>query len=276
MNRISFQGERGAYSEAASISFFEGEIETIPCSTFADALKNTENGTSDYSILPVENSLEGSVGESNDLLLSTNLIVTGEIYHRVHHCLIGIGSIGDIEPVYSHPQALGQCRQFIQENSLKTIPSYDTAGSVKIIKDLNKNNVACIASKNAAEIFDVPVIQEGVEDTENNYTRFLIFSRGNTHRNSRSEAENSKTSIIFSVKHEAGALYQIINEIYQHKINLTKIESRPNKNTAWEYNFYVDFEVHQDDSSIKNMLEKLRSHSTFLKILGSYPIAKLD
>ena len=100
MNRISFQGERGAYSEAASISFFEGEIETIPCSTFADALKNTENGASDYSILPVENSLEGSVGESNDLLLSTNLIVTGEIYHRVHHCLIGTGSIGDIETVY--------------------------------------------------------------------------------------------------------------------------------------------------------------------------------
>ena len=162
MNRVSFQGERGAYSEAASIPFFGDEIETIPCSTFADALKNTENGASDYSILPVENSLEGSVGESNDLLLSTNLIVIGEIYHRVHHCLIGNGSIGDIEMVYSHPQALGQCRQFIQENSLKTIPSYDTAGSVKIIKGLNKNNVACIASKNAAKIFDVRVIQEGI------------------------------------------------------------------------------------------------------------------
>jgi len=271
MNRVSFQGERGAYSEAASISFFEDKIETIPCSTFADALKNTENGASDYSILPVENSLEGSVGESNDLLLSTNLIVAGEIYHRVHHCLIGTGSIGDIETVYSHPQALGQCRQFIQENSLKTIPSYDTAGSVKIIKDLNENSVACIASKNAAKIFDVPIIQEGVEDTVNNYTRFLVFSKEKSDK-----TENSKTSIIFSVKHEAGALYQIINEFYQHKINLTKIESRPNKNTAWEYNFYVDFEGHQDDSSIKNMLEKLRSHSTFLKILGSYPIAKLD
>ncbi len=173
--------------------------------------------------------------------------------------------------MYSHPQALGQCRQFIQENSLKTIPSYDTAGSVKIIKDLNKNNVACIASRNAAEIFDVPVIQEGIEDTANNYTRFLVFSK-----EKNDKTENSKTSIIFSVKHEAGTLYQIINEFYQHKINLTKIESRPNKNTAWEYNFYVDFEGHQDDSSIKDMLEKLRNHSTFLKILGSYPIAKLD
>ena len=271
MKHVSFQGERGAYSEAASISFFGNEIDTIPCSTFADALKNTENGTSDYSVLPVENSLEGSVGESNDLLLSTKLNVVGEIYHRIHHCLIGTGSLGDIDTVYSHPQALGQCRHFIQENSLKTIPSYDTAGSAKIIKDLNKSNLACIASRNAAEIFDVPVIQEGVEDNTNNYTRFLIFSK-----ESNDKTENSKTSIIFSVKHEVGALYQIINEFYQHKINLTKIESRPNKNTAWEYNFYVDFEGHQDDSPIKDVLDKLRNHSTFLKILGSYPIAKLD
>ena len=271
MNRVSFQGERGAYSDAASISFFGDDIEVIPCPTFADVLKNTENGVSDYSVLPVENSLEGSVGESNDLLLSTNLKAVNEIYHRIHHCLIGTGSLADIDTVYSHPQALGQCRQFIQENSLKTIPSYDTAGSVKIIKDLNKSNVACIASKNAAEIFGVPVIQDGIEDNANNYTRFLIFSK-----EKNDKTENSKTSIIFSVKHEAGALYQIINEFYQNKINLTKIESRPNKNTLGEYNFYVDFEGHQDDSSIKDVLQKLRDNTTFLKILGSYPIAKLD
>jgi len=271
MKRVSFQGERGAYSEAASVSFFGNEVDTIPCSTFADALKNTENGTSDYSVLPVENSLEGSVGESNDLLLSTNLIVTGDIYHRVHHCLIGTGSLGDIETVYSHPQALGQCRQFIQENSLKTIPSYDTAGSVKIIKDLNKNNVACIASKNAAKIFDVPIIQEGVEDTANNYTRFLVFSK-----EKNDKTENSKTSIIFSVKHEAGALYQIINEFTECKINLTKIESRPTKDAVWEYNFYVDYEGYQHDTLEKEMLQRIKGNCTFLKILGSYPIAKLD
>ena len=277
MTRVSFQGERGAYSEAASISFFGNTIDTIPCTTFADALKNTENDVSDYSVLPVENSLEGSVGESNDLLLSTNLIVTGEIYHRVHHCLIGTGSIGDIETVYSHPQALGQCRQFIQENSLKTIPSYDTAGSVKIIKDLNKNNVACIASKNAAKIFDVPVIQEGVEDNTNNYTRFLILSKIPAKEVTEKDAwDNAKTSIIFSVKHEAGALYQIIKEFATYKINLTKIESRPNKNTAWEYNFYVDFEGSQDDSMIKEMLQKIKGNSSFLKILGTYPMTNLD
>ena len=271
MNRISFQGERGAYSEAAATTFFADKIETIPCATFAVVLKNTENGASDYSVLPVENSLEGSVGESSDLLLSTKLNVIGEIYHRIHHCLIGTGLIGDIREVFSHPQALGQCRQFIQENSLKTIPSYDTAGSVKIIKELDKNSVACIASKNAAEIFDVPVIQEGVEDNANNYTRFLVLSK-----EKNDKIERSKTSIIFSVKHESGALYRIINEFYQYKVNLTKIESRPNKDTPWEYNFYGDFEGHVDSPSIKEMLEKLRDNSSFLKILGSYPIAKLD
>ena len=271
MKHVSFQGERGAYSESAAIVFFGNKVETIPCTTFANALKNTENDASDYSVLPVENSLEGSVGESNDLLLATKLNVVGEIYHRIHHCLIGTGVVAEIDLVYSHPQALGQCRQFIQENGFEIIPTYDTAGSVKIIKDLNENNVACIASKKAAKIFDVPVLQEGIEDNTNNYTRFLIFSKEKSDK-----TENSKTSIIFSIKHEAGALYQIINEFYQQKINLTKIESRPNKNTAWEYNFYVDFEGHQDDSAIKDVLQKLRDNTTFLKILGSYPIAKLD
>ena len=266
MKRVSFQGERGAYSEAASVSFFGNEIEAIPCFTFADVLKNTENGNSDYSILPIENSLEGSVGESNDLLLSTKLNVIGEIYYRIHHCLIGTGSIGDIDTVYSHPQALGQCRQFIQENSLKTIPSYDTAGSVKIIKDLNKDSIACIASRNAAEIFGVAVIQEGIENNTNNYTRFLVFSK-----EKNDKTENSKTSIIFSVKHEAGALYQIINEFYQHKINLTKIESRLTRKKAWEYNFYLDFEGHIDDNNCKKAVEGLINLGSTVKVLGSYP-----
>ena len=140
-----------------------------------------------------------------------------------------------------------------------------------MIRDFTDDLMSCIASKEAAKIYDVPVIQEGIEDNANNYTRFLIFSKEKSNT-----TENSKTSIIFSVKHEAGALYQIINEFYQNKINLTKIESRPNKNTLGEYNFYVDFEGDQDDSTIKDVLQKLRDNTTFLKILGSYPAAKLD
>ena len=131
MKRVSFQGEPGAYSEAAAVSFFDDKIKTSPSTTFGKVLKNTKDNERDYSILPIAHSHEGSVGESNDLLLVTNLTAIGEIYHRIQHCLIGTGSVEDIDTVYSHPQALGQCRQFIQEHSLKTVPSYDTAGSVE-------------------------------------------------------------------------------------------------------------------------------------------------
>lgn len=270
MVRVSFQGERGAYSEAAALDFFDNEVETVPMPTFSDIIQNTEKDKTQYSILPVENSLEGSVGESYDLLLSTILNVVGETYYRIRHCLIGFDSLEKIDTVYSHPQALGQCRKFIQDNNLKTVPSYDTAGSVKIIKKLNKKNVACIASKRAAEIYSVKVVKEGVEDKQANYTRFLILSKNKTQ-----ETGKDKTSIIFSIKHEAGALYQVIEKFHQYNVNLTKIESRPNRSTPWEYNFYVDFEGHRDNSKISEILSKLKDDTIFLKILGSYRSAEL-
>ena len=129
MTSVSFQGERGAYSEAAAKSFFKQNIQTIPFATFSDILQNTSDGVTDFSILPVENSLEGSVGESYDLLYSTDLNVVGETYQRIEHCLIGTGTIEEVDTVYSHPQALGQCRKFIEKYKMKTIPTYDTAGS---------------------------------------------------------------------------------------------------------------------------------------------------
>jgi prephenate dehydratase len=268
MQKISFQGERGAYSEDAAISFFGQNVETTPFATFSEVIEATENDRTQCSVLPVENSLEGSVGESYDLLLSTSLSVVGEIYYRVRHCLIGFDKIQNIDTVYSHPQALGQCRKFIQKYKLKAIPAYDTAGSVKIIKDLGKKNISCIASKRASEIYEVPTIIEGIEDNANNYTRFLVLSK--------TKAENGdKTSIIFSVKHEAGTLFNILKEFNEYKINLTKIESRPNKSTPWEYNFYVDFDGNQDDPKIVELLKKINQNSLFLKVLGSYKKAKL-
>ncbi len=271
MVSVSFQGERGAYSEAAALSFFKETIETVPLSTFSEVVNYTENDNTEYSILPVENSIEGSVGESYDLLYSTELKAVGEIYHKIKHCLIGFDSLDKIDTVYSHPQALGQCRNFIQNQKLKTVPTYDTAGSVKIIKKLNKNNIACIASKRASEIFQVSIIKEGIEDNPNNYTRFLILSKKNS-----KESQKDKTSIIFSIKHEPGALHRIIEKMYSHKVNLTKIESRPKKSTAWEYNFYVDFEGHENNQNIREMLNEIKENCLFLKILGSYPSAVLN
>ena len=269
MTQVSFQGERGAYSEAAANSFFKEDITTIPHSTFAEALATTSKGESDYSVLPVENSIEGSVGESYDLLYSTSLNVTGEIYHKIEHCLIGNGKIDEIDTVYSHPQALGQCRKFIEEKNLKTIPTYDTAGSVKIVKELNKNNCACIASKAASSLYQMPIIAEKIANNLNNYTRFLVLSKDKS-----LESGKDKTSIIFSIKHEPGSLFRIIENFNKNNVNLTKIESRPTKESAWEYNFYVDFEGHEDNSEISLMLDNIKQETIFIKILGSYPSAK--
>jgi prephenate dehydratase len=271
MLQVAFQGERGAYSEAAAVHFFKNDVQTIPHPTFYEVLESTEKGKSDYAILPIENSTEGSVGESYDLLLSTKLNVIGEIYYRIKHCLIGFDGLEKIDTVYSHPQALGQCRKFIQERKLKAIPTYDTAGSVKILLELKKDNLSCIASKIAAEIYKVPVIKEGIEDNTNNYTRFLILANKKQEKTSK-----DKTSIIFSIKHVPGALYSILEKFNANKINLTKIESRPTKSTPWEYNFYVDFEGSLEDSHVQEMLEKIKQHTLFLKVLGSYPRAELS
>ena len=271
MTSVSFQGERGAYSEAAAKAFFNIEIQTAPLPTFAKVLENTILDKTEYSILPVENSLEGSIGESYDLLYSTSLNAIGEIYHRIEHCLIGSGTLEEIDTVYSHPQALGQCRNFIEKHNMKTVPAYDTAGSVKIIKELNKKNIACIASKDASEIYNMPVIAENIANNLNNYTRFLILSKS-----SKEETGKDKTLIIFSIKHEPGSLHRIIEKFYNYNVNLTKIESRPTKTNTWEYNFYVDFEGHAKNLKIAEMLEKINHETLFMKILGSYPSARLD
>lgn len=266
MVSVSFQGEPGAYSEAAAVSFFSETASTIPAQTFSEVLENTSSGKTDYAVLPVENSLEGSVGESYDLLYLTDLIVVGEIYHKIEHCLIGSGSLDDIDTIYSHPQALGQCRNFIERNGIKTVPTYDTAGSVKIIKGLGQNNVACIASRSASEIYDVPVVAEKIANKSDNYTRFLVLSK-----QARPSSGNDKTSIIFSIKHEPGSLYKIIEKFHAGDVNLTKIESRPARTNTWEYNFYVDFEGNADDPGTRQMLESIREHTIYLKVLGSYP-----
>ena len=265
MKKISFQGEHGAYSESAAKKFFKNEIETIPCNSFEDALKITEDGESDYSILPVENSIEGTVGQSIDTITHTKLYAIGEEYFKVEHCLIGTGKIEDIETVYSHPQALGQCSDFIKNGKMKTVPTYDTAGSVKIIKEINDIHSAAIASNDAGNLYDIPIVKQKIENNPNNYTRFLIFSKDNS-----IESTEDKTSIIFSVKHEPGALHNILKEFNDNNINLTKIESRPNKNKNWEYNFFVDFIGHYSNLKIKSVLNVISKNTIFLKIIGSY------
>jgi prephenate dehydratase len=227
------------------------------------------SGLCDYAVLHIENSIEGSVNEVYDLLLQSNLYIVGETYQRIHHCLIAIKGIdvGSLREVYSHPQALAQCRQYINEKKLASVPVYDTAGAVKMIKEGQYKRAAAIASKRAAEIYGMEILDVGIEDRKSNFTRFYVLSRESANTK---PSGNDRTSIIFSVKHAPGSLVNILSEFARREINLTKIESRPTKETPWEYNFFTDFEGHILDSKVKDVLNVIESKTAFVKVLGSY------
>lgn len=265
---VAFQGELGAYSEEACYQYFGSGAKLQPCENLEDVFQSVESEDIQYGLVPVENSLEGSIPRTYDLLLDSNLKVSGETQLKIVHCLISLpeAQIDSIKEVFSHPQALGQCKTFLRQMGWKLTPTYDTAGSVKLIRESGLMEKAAIASARAAQIYGMKVLVRGIEDTTNNYTRFFILSRADA-----PVSGNDKTSIVFSVKHKPGALYEALKELAARKINLTKIESRPTRQKPWEYNFYVDFEGHHEDATIKEALQCLEKSAVFVKILGSYP-----
>jgi prephenate dehydratase len=268
VHKVAFQGEKGAYSELAVIQFFPNST-PIPARSFQEVIETLLSGLSDYAVVPIENSIEGSVNEVYDLLLQSDLFVIGETYQRIHHCLIAIKGTdrGSLKEVYSHPQALAQCRHYLNEKKLDPVPAYDTAGAVKMIKLGQNKSAAAIGSKRAAEIYGMEILDVGIEDSKNNFTRFYILSRDPT---DTKPSGNDGTSIIFSVKHAPGSLVNILSEFARREINLTKIESRPTKKTPWEYNFFTDFEGHVLDARIRDVLRVIEPKTAFVKILGSY------
>ncbi len=268
---VAFQGEIGAYSEEAAFRFFSSSIQTKPCESLDEVFKSVEQGEVQFGIVPIENSLEGSISRVYDLLLDSTLRVCGEIELRIAHCLIGApgARLDLIKKVYSHPQALGQCQAFLKHLDCELIPTYDTAGSVKMIKEKRIRDGCAIASTRAAEIYEMRIIAKEIEDNPNNFTRFFILSQQDS-----PPTGNDKTSIVFSVKHKPGALYEFLKELADRNINLTKIESRPTRQKPWEYNFYLDFDGHREDKASQEVLASLEGVSLFVKVLGSYPKAK--
>ncbi len=268
---VAFQGETGAYSEEAAFLFFGSSIQTRPCESLDDVFRAVQQEAVPFGIVPVENSLGGSNGQTYDLLLNSGLKVSGEVELRVTHCLIAHpgARLDTIKRVYSHPQALAQCQAFLKHVGGELIPTHDTAGSVRMIKEKGITNGAAIASARAAEVYDMKVIAREIEDNPNNFTRFFVLSRQDS-----PPSGSDKTSIVFSLKHKPGVLYDALKEFATRKINLTKIESRPTKQTPWEYNFYVDFEGHREEPAVQEALEGLEKASLFVKVLGSYPKAK--
>ena len=270
-NVVAFQGEHGAYSEQAVFSHFGNTVMTEALRTLHEVFDAVEKGAVPYAVVPVENSLEGSVNETYDLLLRSSLKVGGEIELKIIHCLIAHTgtNIADIEAVYSHPQALSQCRMFLEGKVWEIIPAYDTAGSVKMLKERNMKQAAAIAGEISADAYGMQVLARGIQDQPNNYTRFFVISKDESGPTGR-----DKTSIVFSVAHKPGTLYQAMEPFAKRGINLTRIESRPTRQKPWEYHFFLDFEGHISDVKCKEALADLERIAAFTKALGSYPKAK--
>ncbi len=268
---VGFQGEPGAYSQEAAVSFFGPTVEAGPFDTLEEVFKAVEDGTLPHGIVPVENSQVGSITRCYDLLLDSNVMVSGETLVRITHCLIANPGVPleDIKRVYSHPQALGQCQGYLRQLDVEVIPAYDTAGSVRMIKEEKMLDGAAIASARAAEIYEMNILAREIEDNHNNTTRFFVLSKQDS-----TPTGDDKTSIVFMLQHRPGTLYEALRVFAERGINLTKIESRPTRQKPWEYNFYLDFEGHRQDRMIGEALEKLRPLTLFLKVLGSYPRAK--
>lgn len=269
MTTVAFQGENGAYSEEALIQYFGEGAQSLPCHAFEHLFAAVESGKADFAVLPVENSTAGSINKSFDLLLDHDVKVHGEILLRVRHCLLTVkGNQKPIHEVRSHPQALAQCEQFLNRNGYVAVPWYDTAGSAKDLAAAPAEGVAVIASKLSAQKYGLEIVQEGIEDLRNNYTRFFVIGLGDA------EVKGpSKTSLVFAIPNTPGSLLQALNEFAHRHINLTKIESRPRRNRPWQYVFYLDFDGHWQDPPAREALIQLLSRAAFVKLLGSYPAA---
>ncbi len=267
--KTAFQGEHGAYSEAAVCEHYPAGCETLPCASFNDVFDAVNQSECDNGFIPIENSLAGSIHQNYDLLLHNQLYVTGEHYLRVSHCLIGLPGtrMEDVRKVISHPQALAQCDGYLRAlPGVEIEPVYDTAGSVKLVKDAGDPQVAAIASRQAAVLYGMQILAESIEDMEANFTRFLIISR-----EPADPAQNAKTSLVFSLQNHAGALYRALSVFALRDIDLTKIESRPLTGKPWEYFFYIDLIGSIQDKVVQNALANLEEFATYLRILGSYP-----
>ncbi len=268
--KIAFQGERGAYSEAAIYEHFSAQDMTpIPCASFDIVFKAVIDGTCQYGMVPIENSLAGSIYQNYDLLLQNALWVVGEHHLRVSHCLIGLpgAQLSEIKKVISHPQGLAQCAGYLRSlPGVITEPVYDTAGSVKMVQAQADRTVAAIASRRAAELYGMEILAERIEDNPANFTRFLILSQDPV-----CPEVDAKTSIVFSLRNQPGSLFRALSALALRDIDLTKIESRPLVGKPWEYLFYIDFLGSEQDPVVKRALGHLGEYALMLRVLGSYP-----
>ena len=264
---VAFQGEPGAYSEAAALKF-EASAATLPCQAFDDVFAAVAGGRATHGILPMENSIGGSIHRNYDLLLEHDLPIVGEVELRVDHCLLALPgtSLDDVKVVYSHPQALAQVENALRQmHGVEVVAVYDTAGAAKMVREGDRRDAAAVASRRAADVFGLQVLRESIQDFRDNITRFCIVAHAGA------EAPDAdKTSLVFALQSKPGVLFKALAGFALRDINLTKIESRPLRGRPWEYAFYVDVEAPRGHPGLDRAVADLQDFCHLVRILGSY------
>lgn len=267
--RVGYQGEHGTFSEIAVKKYYKNQvIESVNYKNFIDILDDLEKGLLDTAVLPVENTTTGIIYRTYDLLASRDIYAIGEVTVRIEENLIGVKNarLEDIEEVYSHPEALGQCQQFFNKYpTIKSIPYQDTAKSVEYIKECQDVKKAALASYLAAEYYDCPILLNNVNDNEFNTTRFLCVCKG-----VQEVVDANKISMYFVTNHQPKALFQVIKVFADNNINMLKLESRPLKGRMFEYCFYIDFDGNIDNPIIQNVMDEVQKYCVEMKCLGAY------
>ena len=266
---VAFLGPLGTFSEEAANKQFGGLSAPIQCSSIDEVFRQVETGQANYGVVPVENSTEGAVGRTLDLLMQTSLKICGEIELAVHHNLLSKHSdISQISKVYSHSQSLGQCHEWLNKNLQNTerqsVVSNAEAARLAILAD----GTAAIASKRAADLFGLNILAENIEDDPKNTTRFLVLAQHDV-----APSGKDKTSLLMATKNVPGAMLALLEPLAKHGVSLTKFESRPSKIGMWEYIFFLDIEGHYQEPKVAAAIKELEGRASFLKLLGSYPMA---
>jgi prephenate dehydratase len=268
--RIAFQGEPGSFSQHAGRKMFGADIEPLTCFSFEDVFDAVVRGKAECGVIPIENTLAGSIHQNFDLLARHPLEIVGETSLRVEHNLIAHpeATLRQITHVYSHPAALEQCKRLLRRlKTVEKVSFYDTAGSVKFVRDRKLRTAAAIASEDAARIYGMNILRRHIEDNPENYTRFLALSRRGRFRRG-----GIKTSVVFGLKNEPGVLFKALSVFALRNIDLSKIESRPIRGRPWEYQFYLDLQIDVRSQECVHAFRHLREMAPYFKVLGSYPV----
>ncbi len=265
--RVVFQGAEGAYSQAAMMQYFGDKVHSFHVDSFRDAMSAIDEGSADFAVLPIENSTAGIVNEIYDLLQEYENYIVGEQIIKIEHCLLGVPGtkLSDIRTVYSHPQSLMQSAKYLSNHDWQQISMQNNAFAAKKVAEDNDRTQAAIAGEHAAKVYGLEVLDKGINDSGVNSTRFIIVTNQKIFRK-----DAKKVSICFEVPHESGSLYHMLSHFIYNNLNMTKIESRPIEDRAWEYRFFIDFEGNLADSAVKNALRGLRDEARNMKILGNY------